>query len=120
MKTTVEIADPLLAEAKRAAAARGITVRALIEAGLRRVLDEHDRDIRFRLRDVSFEGDGLTPEFEQAGWHLRGPGRVIAVDTNILVYAHRRDAIWHERAAAVLRELAEGPRGLGGSLAVPP
>ena len=35
---------------------------------------------------------------------------MIAVDTNILVSAHRRDAIWHERAAAVLRELAEGPR----------
>ena len=32
---------------------------------------------------------------------------MIAVDTNILVYAHRRDAIWHERAAAVLTELAD-------------
>jgi len=40
---------------------------------------------------------------------------VIAVDTNILVYAHRRDAAWHEKAAAVLRELAEGP----GAWAVP-
>ena len=68
MKTTVEIADPLLAEAKRAAAARGTTVRALIEAGLRRVLDEQDRDVPFRLRDVSFEGEGLTPEFAEAGW----------------------------------------------------
>jgi len=33
---------------------------------------------------------------------------VIAVDTNILVYAHRRDAEWHDRAAARLRSLAEG------------
>jgi uncharacterized protein len=33
---------------------------------------------------------------------------LIAVDTNILVYAHRRDSQWHERAAAVVRNLAEG------------
>jgi len=33
---------------------------------------------------------------------------LIAVDTNILVYAHRRDSPWHEQAAACLRELAEG------------
>ncbi len=33
---------------------------------------------------------------------------MIAVDTNILVYAHRRDSQWHQPAAACLRELAEG------------
>ena len=33
---------------------------------------------------------------------------MIAVDTNILVYAHRRDSPWHERAAHCVRELAEG------------
>jgi toxin-antitoxin system PIN domain toxin len=34
---------------------------------------------------------------------------VIAVDTNVLVYAHRRDADWHERAAEIVRSLAESP-----------
>ena len=33
---------------------------------------------------------------------------MIAVDTNILVYAHRADAPFHDSAARVLRELAEG------------
>lgn len=33
---------------------------------------------------------------------------MIAVDTNILVYAHRRDADWHDRAAECVRSLAEG------------
>jgi uncharacterized protein len=33
---------------------------------------------------------------------------LIAVDTNILVYAHRADAQWHATAARVVRELAEG------------
>lgn len=33
---------------------------------------------------------------------------MIAVDTNILVYAHRQDAEWHERAAERVASLAEG------------
>lgn len=33
---------------------------------------------------------------------------MIAVDTNILVHAHRADSDWHEPAAAQLRILAEG------------
>jgi toxin-antitoxin system PIN domain toxin len=32
---------------------------------------------------------------------------LIAVDTNILVYAHRRDAEWHAAAAEKVRTLAE-------------
>jgi len=32
---------------------------------------------------------------------------VIAVDTNILVYAHREDSSWHEAACRVVTELAE-------------
>lgn len=34
---------------------------------------------------------------------------MIAVDTNILVYAHRRDSLFHQPAAAAVRELAESP-----------
>ena len=34
---------------------------------------------------------------------------MIAVDTNVLVHAHRRDSDWHDRANACLRGLAEGP-----------
>lgn len=33
---------------------------------------------------------------------------MIAVDTNILVYAHRRDAPWHAAAAGLVLGLAEG------------
>lgn len=33
---------------------------------------------------------------------------MIALDTNILVHAHRRDAILHPEARACVRELAEG------------
>jgi uncharacterized protein len=33
---------------------------------------------------------------------------VIAVDTNMLVYAHRADSPWHKPANAAMRQLAEG------------
>jgi hypothetical protein len=33
---------------------------------------------------------------------------MIAVDTNILVYAHREESDWHEPAARAVRGLAEG------------
>lgn len=33
---------------------------------------------------------------------------MIAVDTNILVYAHREDSQWHEAAASRVAHLAEG------------
>ena len=33
---------------------------------------------------------------------------MIALDTNILVYAHREDSDWHDRAVAAVTALAEG------------
>jgi len=33
---------------------------------------------------------------------------VIAIDTNLLVYAHRKDSQWHAAAAVAVRALAEG------------
>jgi len=32
---------------------------------------------------------------------------MIAVDTNLLIYAHRRDSPWHEVAAKTIRDLAQ-------------
>lgn len=69
MKTTVQISDPLLEEAKALAAAEGTTLRELVEAGLRQVLAERrKRRRRFELRDASFTGHGMQPEFADAGW----------------------------------------------------
>ena len=38
---------------------------------------------------------------------------MIAVDTNLLVYAHRADAVWHEAAVAAIAGLAEGRSAWG-------
>lgn len=68
MKTTIDASGPLLEEAKRVAARDGTTLRALIEAGLRAVLKERRPRSRFRLRDASFRGTGLSEGFEAADW----------------------------------------------------
>jgi hypothetical protein len=59
MKTTIEIADALLDEAKRVAARDGTTVRALIETGLRRELAARKPPGKFRLRKATLKGQGL-------------------------------------------------------------
>jgi hypothetical protein len=68
MKTTVEIPDPLLKEAKRLAEREGTTLRALIERGLRLVVAPRARAARFRLRDATVGGRGLQPGARNAGW----------------------------------------------------
>lgn len=64
MKTTVELSDSLAEEARTLAAREKTTLRALIEAGLRHVLREHRERAPFRLRDASFEGEGLQEPFD--------------------------------------------------------
>jgi hypothetical protein len=61
MKTTIEIADGLLEEARRVAAREKTTVRALVEDGLRRALADRKKKGAFKLRLVTFGGDGLNP-----------------------------------------------------------
>jgi hypothetical protein len=68
MKTTVEIADSLLRQAHRLAAREGVTLRALVERGLHRVIAETSRDAPFKLRRASFKGKGLQPQFQDSPW----------------------------------------------------
>jgi hypothetical protein len=68
MKTTIEIATPLLERAKRLAARENTTLRELVEAGLRRVLEERKSRQPFVLRDARVGGKGLGPEFQEANW----------------------------------------------------
>lgn len=54
MKLTVEISDSLLRQVRKLAEREGVTLRALVERGLRR---------------ARFRGQGLQAEFRQASWH---------------------------------------------------
>ena len=68
MKTTLDISDPLLREARKVAARERTTLRALVEQGLRQVVAEKGRARTFRLRKASFKGRGLHQELKDASW----------------------------------------------------
>jgi hypothetical protein len=68
MKTTLEISDPLLGRAKALAAREGTTIRALVEEGIRRILDERKGRGPFRLRRASFAGKGLQAGQREGDW----------------------------------------------------
>lgn len=67
MKTTVELPDSLLREAKRVALREKTTVRALIERGLRSVVARRPPG-RFVLRRAAFRGDGLVAGRSLRDW----------------------------------------------------
>ena len=69
MKTTIDLPEPLLDAARRAAEREGTTLKALVESGLRRVLAERqEKHGPFRLRDASFRGEGLQPGVVGGSW----------------------------------------------------
>lgn len=70
----------MLREAKLIAAREGTTLRALVEEGLRHVIDEREqKQSGFKLRDGRFTGTGGVPGVNPDDWmsikHLvRGAG----------------------------------------------
>ncbi len=60
MKTTIDLSDALFTAAKQFAAARGMTLRAVVEQSLARTLREKAEPNAFKLRDASVGGKGLT------------------------------------------------------------
>lgn len=68
MKTTVEIQDALLERAKRHARRAGRPLRALIEDGLRRVIDEPPTTAPYRLPDRSVGDAGARNPLASFTW----------------------------------------------------
>jgi len=76
MKTTIELADDLVAKAKRAALERRTTLRALVDRGLRRELGLPEEVTRHPLEGLvavdaqvwrGVEGDAYVAE-QRSGW----------------------------------------------------
>lgn len=68
MKTTIEISDSLLAEARSVASREGVTMRELVEQGLQQVLRQRRRPVAFKLRKASFKGKGLSESARKLNW----------------------------------------------------
>jgi hypothetical protein len=68
MKTTIELPDDLLERSKAVARRENSTLKALIEEGLRLALRARSRRRGASFAVQPFHGDGLTPEFADAGW----------------------------------------------------
>ncbi|HYC56861.1 MAG TPA: DUF2191 domain-containing protein [Candidatus Binatia bacterium] len=72
MKTTIEICDSLLEEAKALASRDKVTLRSIIEEALRKLLLEKNAKTKpYVFRDASWDGGGLTPEMERKGGWAR-------------------------------------------------
>jgi hypothetical protein len=68
VKTTIDIADALFEAAKALAARRGTTLRALVEDGLRAVIDVDPGPSVFHLRDESVSGRGVQAGVRGGRW----------------------------------------------------
>jgi hypothetical protein len=68
VKSTFDINDALLARAKRAARKAGKPLRALVEEGLRRVLDDTPAPSRYELPDRAVGQVGASNPLEQFSW----------------------------------------------------
>jgi hypothetical protein len=68
MKTTIEISDSLLREARKLASQEHTTIRALVEEGLRRLIAERKYNVQFTLRKATFRGQGMHPDLAGGSW----------------------------------------------------
>jgi hypothetical protein len=68
MKTTIEMPQTLLDEARKLASQEGTTLRALVEEGIRRTIAERRHAGAFRLRKATFKGTGLQAGVAGAPW----------------------------------------------------
>ena len=68
MKTTIEISEKLLRSAKKYAAEKGLSLKSVIEFALRNVLENNRRPVKFKLKDGSVSGKGVSQSFAEGGW----------------------------------------------------
>ena len=68
MKTTIDIDDELLRQAKKLGSETGRPLRSVIEEGLRKVLADKTHRSRYRLPDLSFGSESSPDPLEKYSW----------------------------------------------------
>ena len=66
MKTTIELSDNLLLQAKERARAESVTLKDFFEKSLTMALAEPLPENQ--VEPVTFKGKGLAPDFQNASW----------------------------------------------------
>lgn len=82
MKTTIDIHDELLARAKRHARSAGVPLRAVVEQGLRVVLDASGSAEPYRMPDLSVGDPTDADPLEAYSWQ----------DLSEIIHEHLEDA----------------------------
>lgn len=62
MRTSIELSDGLVERARRLAKHKGVTLRAVVEEALDRLLCESEAVLPFRLEPVTFGDGGFVPD----------------------------------------------------------
>jgi hypothetical protein len=69
MKTTIDIADAVLNEAKRLAREQNHTLRDVVEEALRRLITEHEEPRKpYKYVPHTFAGNGVQPGIVEGQW----------------------------------------------------
>lgn len=69
MKTTINIADSLLADLRRLSEQKQMSMRQLMETALRRFLNEEKKSENFRLKKHTCNGRGLVTGISEGDWN---------------------------------------------------
>ncbi len=67
MKTSLELSEHIFSKVRRLAQKRGTSVRALVEEGLRLILESDERKRVIKPKILTFGGDGMTDQFVTRG-----------------------------------------------------
>jgi hypothetical protein len=70
MKTTIDVPDDLLLRSKQVCRERGVTFRELFSEGLVCAIEKWTTTPAIRVNAVTFKGDGLAPEYQEAPWSV--------------------------------------------------
>lgn len=68
MKTTIEISEALLREAKKYAAQKGVSLKSVMETALRNLFEKRAYYRKFVLGKASFKGEGMQEGIQEGEW----------------------------------------------------
>jgi hypothetical protein len=84
MKTTIEIPDDLLREAKEYAARHGLPLREVVVRGIRSIVKGSPQPRKFKLKTIAMGGSGILPRTGQTA----PPGRHACRDLTLQFRPH--------------------------------